>query len=130
MDIIPGDRIRCKILDDRIVSNSNQVYDSIREFEVLYKDNDDPLNCGYYVYVPQFYGLMFVTKVTLGLIVNRNINKRFLDCDYTFIRDYHIFDIQQKNDGSICDHCKEWFMYAARIDNKFVCYSCRENPYR
>jgi len=128
--IIPGDRIRCKVSENRIVSNSNPNYEFLKEFEVLYTDLEDPENCGYYVYVPSFYNLLFVTKINQGLISNRKINPRFLDCYYTFIRDYHIFDIQYKNDGSICDNCKEWFQYAQKVNNKFICYSCKQNPYR
>lgn len=128
--LIPGDRIRCKVTGNRIIANSNQNYEFLKEFEILYVDNEDLDNFGYYVYVPEFYNLLFVTKITQSLLTSRKINPRFLNCYYTFIRDYHIFDIQFKNDGSICDHCKEWYQYAERKNNKFLCYACRDNPYR
>lgn len=122
----PGDRVNCKIKDNKIV-NAYDDFDNIKTFEVIAVSEN-----GYILFVPQY---VFIGD---SIIVNAyrcnimNINLRFLNEQMVYIHEKNVFELSEKLDGFICDVCQE-FVSMASVNQEggtFVCWSCRQHPYR
>jgi hypothetical protein len=122
----PGDRINCKIVAGVIVS-AYQKYEEIRTLEIIGMDD-----FGYYLFVPQYLCVQNSVIVDHSRCRRIGIHPRFLGEQMCHIVEGMVYSIVQKLDGLCCERCQEFVPMAApnQIDGSFLCWSCRDNPYR
>lgn len=121
-----GDRVDVCIQDGIIVNPYSQ-HDSVRTFQVVSTDN-----FGYYLFVPHYVYIHGTSVVDIYRCRNLGIDPRFLNEQVIYITESMIRGIC-KQDGMNCLHCQDFVTMAApnQVDEKtFICYACRQNPYR
>lgn len=120
-----GDMVSCIIQDSAIV-NPNGSYDHISSFMVVAKDDE-----GYYLFVPNYQNLKNSIVCTAHKCNTLQIDKKYLNENIVYISENMIMNIVKQNEGLNCYKCNEFVRFAEQnIDDKFVCYGCRINPYR
>jgi len=87
---------------------------------------------GYAVYVPKHILIPHAQKLTKAMKKKFGADECYIDCDIVVVGPDSISDIIVRTDGKNCTHCSKFYQYAAanQIDGTFICYSCRESPYR
>ena len=56
---------------------------------------------------------------------------KFLNETGVFITEWtDTLKLEPAEPGAICDQCKQFVRQAQRVDGKFKCYPCREDPWR
>jgi hypothetical protein len=121
-----GDRVDICFLDG-VVTNPYSEHDTVRTLEIISTDN-----YGYYLFVPHYLNLSGSTKADVYRCHQLGISARFIDEQMIYITESMIRGIA-KQDGMSCGHCGDFSVMAGpnQVDGKtFICYACRQNPYR
>lgn len=88
----------------------------------------------YLCYIPHYENVPYGFKtfsVTRQHVKHFDLDEKFLGetgCFITAITPIHKHVKARR--GETCDYCHNWVDSAEKTNNVFVCYSCRENPYR
>jgi len=85
----------------------------------------------YYCYLPQnfvckesFICQSFDVKIL-------KVNKKYIGDQILAVKESMIFNVVSVLDGMICLRCQEFVAKAQpNCNNDFICWSCRNNPYR
>lgn len=120
-----GDELVIKINNLQIVHKNSSEYTEIYKLLVIYKFSD---NESYLCYVPLNYQYKFwwQFKVDKGFIDRNNIEKKYLNEFVVVVHNDNIFKIKKCILGSKCINCQT---FIEGVENGYVCYSCRQNPY-
>jgi hypothetical protein len=118
--------VDCKVKASTIV-NPYSSYDEIVTFEIVASDTH-----GYYLYVPHYYFLKETKKADAFQCRSLGIDKKFIDENVVYIQEKMIAYVHAKQEGVYCKICEEFCRYAEsnQKDGTFICFSCRQNPYR
>jgi hypothetical protein len=121
-----GDRVECKVKDGAVVSVYSD-YDESYTFEVVASDIE-----GYYLYVPDYCHLQGGSILDASRARRLNIDPRYIGDTIFYISEAQIYRVAYQLDGQKCAHCHDFFIMAEhnQEDGTFLCYSCRDNPYR
>lgn len=120
----PGDRIVCCLKDGRFISPYS-THDEEKEFEIIALDFR-----GYFLYVPESYGLSGTSIVTSASLCALKIDKRFLGCPMIYVSQSMVYRIKEVLDGMTCSSCKEFYKYSEpnQENGTMVCWGCRAYP--
>ena len=121
----PGDRISCKIRSGHVVNAYESDWEEKRTFEIVAADNR-----GYYIYVPHYVYLKGGLKINEYNSKNYGIDKKFIGEVILYISENSVVDVETKADGLNCVNCKEFYPMAECEDFVFICWLCRNYPYR
>jgi hypothetical protein len=123
----PGDIVLCRVRHSKIVAPSSTKYDEDKTFEVLSSDES-----GYFLHVPEHYGLRGTIEITSSVASSLNILPRYIGSHLIFILGSYIAGVRSVLDGCLCIQCGEFYPFAQpnRGDGMLVCWACRSNPYR
>jgi hypothetical protein len=121
-----GDLVNCRVKDNTIVSPYRS-YDEITSFVIVAVDEE-----GYYLYVPCYYTLKGSRRADNYLIRTLGIENKYLDELVVYISEHMICSIVKKEEGLYCGRCGEFARFAAsnQEDGGFVCFPCRQSPYK
>src|SRR5271165_7774 len=122
----PGDRVVCKIQNDKVVNIYNEASSETRVFDIITKHNE-----GYFVYINSGSCIKDTILITSSNYKKYNVDKKFIDCEILFITDHNIFSIYSKIDGMTCIRCKTFSSMASsnQSDGSFVCWNCTMYPF-
>lgn len=127
-NVEPGDRIICCVKDAILVSPYSS-WDEEVDLTVLALDDDSK---GCFVYVPDYVYLKGTTEINKYNIKALGILPKYVGCFCLYVSFANISRISRRLDGMNCSRCHD-FCYQAdsnQDDGSFICWSCRENPYR
>jgi hypothetical protein len=121
----PGDLISCKIKNLAIVSAYSS-HDEERDFEIIGADLK-----GYYLYVPEYYGLKDTAVITSYVAQSLNIDKKYINGLTIYIGSNYISKILKILDGCSCKECGEFSEYSVpnQEDGTMVCWRCVHYPF-
>ena len=124
----PSDEVVCKIRDNRIVQNDAIQYDRTDTFEVVALTDG-----GYFLFVRNHMILKDSFKHDFSSARNnKHVNTRFADCTLVKAVEEEIVRLYRRHEGTTCDSCGE-FKHLAESNLEgglFICYLCRQDPYR
>jgi len=122
-----GDRIICRLREKTVVNPYTTDYDEETSFDIIAVDN-----FGYYLYIPPYTFMKGSVRVDSFLLKQLALDKKFLGDDILYIREGFVYKVKSVIDGCSCDKCKDFFYQAApnQENGRFICWSCRNNPYR
>ena len=122
----PGDRIECRVKES-VITNPYKEFDELMTLEIVSKDLS-----GCYVYVPPYLTLKNTFKLDSYKCKELEVDKRFLGVDCIYVATNLIYKISSQIDGMRCKKCEEFCHMAAcnQSDGSFICWGCRNNPYR
>lgn len=124
----PGDLIDCHIASGLIINKKNhQDYSEIKTFEIIGTNEH-----GYYVFVPNYFFIKNLIKITPHLCKSSNISSKYIGENGLHILSNLIYKINSIMDGITCEICKEFHHQSApnQSDDTFICWSCRQNNYK
>lgn len=120
-----GDRVSCRLKENCVVSQYAD-FEDIKTFEIIAKDDS-----GYFVYVPAYIHVRGTIKIDNYNSKRLEILPKFIGEEALYISDNQVNKVEYILDGLNCEKCQEYYEYASYdADLKFVCFSCRQNPYR
>jgi hypothetical protein len=121
-----GDTVNCRVKDSIIVS-PYMSYDEITSFVIVAVDEE-----GYYLYVPHYYTLKLTVRADNYLSRTLGIERRFLDESIVYISEAMVLSVVQREEGLYCGRCGEFARFAAsnQEDGGFICFPCRQSPYK
>jgi hypothetical protein len=124
-DLKPGDRVICRVRHHKIVSSNK--YEEAKVFEIIGTDNN-----GCFLYVPEYYALQDTIQITQEICSSLHILSRYIGSQLIYVLSSCIVGLYSRLDGCTCMQCKEFYHYAQanRGDGGFICWACRNNPYR
>lgn len=122
----PGDRVDCRV-KAAIIVGPYKDYDEIITFEIIATDK-----YGYYLYVPDYIALKSTYRADKRQCRQLSIDPRFIDVNCIYVHGNMICRISSILDGMKCNHCGDFKSMAEpnQLDGSFICWSCRDNPYR
>ncbi len=121
----PGDRVACKIRSGQIINAYANDWDEKLTFEIVALDQR-----GYYIYIPHYIYVKGGLTVTEYNRKSYGIDKRFLGETILYIAENAIVNVESRADGLTCVNCKEFYPMAECGDFVFICWLCRNYPYR
>lgn len=121
----PGDRVVCKVSSGKVISAYADDWDDTFTFEIVSVDNR-----GCYIYVPHYIYLKGGLKVSEHNRKAHNIDKKFLGETILYITENSVVRVETSADGLTCANCKEFYAMAECSDFVFICWICRNYPYR
>lgn len=121
----PGDKVVCKIKDNKIVNIYEETGCEKKVFEIISIHNN-----GYMVYIPNHYFLHGSVYLSPDNLRRYKIDKRFADTYTCYITEHNITAIHSKLDGMRCCECDEFYPMAAANfeETKLLCWRCRHYP--
>lgn len=121
----PGDRVLCKIKSGQVINAYADDWDDKAVFEIVSVDNR-----GYYIYIPHYMFIKGGLKVNEHNQKTHHIDKRFIGEIILYITENSIVNVESCADGLTCDKCKEFYPMAQTDKKVFICWVCRNYPYR
>lgn len=121
----PGDRISCKIRSGHIVNAYDSDWDEKRTFEIVATDNR-----GYYIFVPHYLYLKGGLKVNEYNAKTHGIDKKFFGEIILYILENSVINVESRADGLTCANCEEFYPMAECEEFVFICWVCKNYPYR
>jgi hypothetical protein len=121
-----GDRVECCIQSNTIVA-PDEDHETTRFFEIVSTDN-----YGYYLFIPYYMYINGTTIADLARCQKLGIHPRFGNEKIIYITD-NLVHKTRKSDGMCCMHCKDFTLMAEANQpdgTTFICWSCRDNPWR
>ncbi len=128
MELKIGDKVSCKFKEANLTLADAKDYDQIETLQIIGNKRDED----FYLYVPHYILIKPTIKLDRYSIKNFNINEKYIGDEILTIQQSNIYKIQYSADGMECLNCKEYCEYAQcnSYYGKFICWSCRQNPYR
>lgn len=122
-----GDRIICRLREKTVVNPYTSDYDEVASFDIIAIDN-----LGYYLYIPPYTFIKGSVRADSFLLKQLSLTKKYLGDDILYIREGFVYKVKSEVDGCTCDKCKDFFYQAApnQDNGTFLCWECRQNPYR
>lgn len=121
-----GDRISVKLNGTSIVSPYSE-YTDVRTFDIIGIDGSH-----YYLYVPPYIIVSDTVKLDRYNCKKFGILPKFMGEEAILIYENKVYQVISKLDGCFCGYCGEFCDLAApnQMDGGFICWYCRQNPYR
>lgn len=121
-----GDRVELCLKNSAVV-NPHDAHDETKSFEIV---ATDPF--GYYLYSHEHANIRGTHRADAARCRKLGIDLRFVDEEILYITEAYVRR-STKMDGVCCARCKDFVMMAVpnQPDEKtFLCYNCRNYPYR
>jgi len=123
----PGDRVSCRLKEGMIVNPYRSDFDDIKTFDIIASDS-----AGYYLFVPPYTYIKGSEEVDSFLLKKVKFDKKYLGDEVVYISESLVYKIVSQMDGCQCSRCKEFSYKAApnQKDGTFLCWRCRDDPFR
>lgn len=120
-----GDLISCRIKNSAIVSAYSSG-DEEKTFEIIGVDLK-----GYYLYVPEYYGIKDTAVITPHVAHSFNIDNKYINGLTIYIGSNYIARVLKILNGCLCKKCDEFFEWAEpnQEDGTMICWRCRMYPF-
>jgi hypothetical protein len=127
MQLRPGDRIVVKLWQKKVTNPYSEEYDETMILDIIAIDA-----FGYLVFVPPYTYLKETIRVDKSLLRSLKMHPKYLGDEVLHIHEIMILRIASQMKGCKCLNCQDfsWGAEPNQPDGEFLCYLCRDNPYR
>lgn len=124
-----GEKIFCKIHESTIVCSTSEAYEAQLIFEIIGIGEN---TSKYLILIPTYYNIRGCWRIKEEHLEKFNINPNWLDHRALVVSEERVCHAANKGDGMSCARCKEFCPMAEsnQTNGSFICFSCRNNPYR
>lgn len=124
-----GDELVLKV--DSSFGYRDKAYRSVKVQIIGFNVDNDSDEAEYLVYVPPYETLSDTWVLTDRHANWYGADHKFIGDDVAFIKARHpIFKHMPAPEGERCDHCREFFEGAVKVDGSYRCRACRLDPWR
>ena len=127
LNIEVGDVIKVMTDKDCYITDDQSSYNTPVRLQVISRRKTASV-----CYVPTYINVTNKKKLNAGLRQQLELEKKWLNSYIVVIADSDIIEIIKQDSGATCSNCKLFCRYAEpnQPDNTFICYQCKESPYR
>ena len=128
-----GDHVICKVKDGNILVRHECCHDRIT-VTIVGRILLDENTWEYVAYIPEYEasGIKSIFKIRPEFAKRYDVHPKYIGEFGISLRKNNIIRISHRSDGMWCANCEEFYnkVEPNQKDRTFICYSCRQNPYR